>query len=135
PDGQAISDAAVKRLEAIQEFTELGTGFNVAMRDMEIRGTGNILGSEQHGTMEAIGFELYCDMLETAVSRLRGEGVGQGPVDVEVVWRAGAFIPPEYIPVESQRFSFYKRVASARRESDIDTLDDELRDRYGKMPE
>jgi transcription-repair coupling factor (superfamily II helicase) len=135
PDGQPITDTAVKRLEAIQEFTELGHGFNIAMRDLEIRGTGNILGSQQHGTLEAIGFELYCEMLETAVRRLRGEEVEGQSAEVEISWRVPSFIPPEFIPIESQRFGFYKRMAGARREVELDALQEELRDRFGKLPE
>ena len=135
PDGQPVTEAAVRRLEAIQEFTELGVGFQIALRDMEIRGTGNILGAEQHGTMEAIGFELYCELLEEAVRRMKGHVPVDTPADVEVVWTAAAYIPGDYIPVESQRLTFYRKVAAMKAEAEIDAMEAELRDRYGPLPE
>jgi len=135
PEGQPITEAAVRRLESIQEFTELGVGFQIAMRDMEIRGTGNILGAEQHGTMEAIGFDLYCELLEESVRRTKGQELAEKPADIEITWRLPAFIPGEYIPVESQRLSFYKKVAATRSEDDVKSLEEEIRDRYGKLPE
>jgi transcription-repair coupling factor (superfamily II helicase) len=133
PEGRPITDTAVKRLRAIEEFTELGVGFQVAMRDLEIRGTGNILGAEQHGAIEAIGFELYCQMLEEAVMRMRGKDVASD-LTVEVRWPMSALLPAEYVPVEPQRVSFYKRCASARELADLEDIADELRDRYGELP-
>lgn len=133
PAGKAITEHAVARLRAIEEFTELGVGFNIAMRDMEIRGTGNILGKEQHGSMNAIGFELYCRMLEEAVSELRGQTDEQEEADVEIQWKASAYLPPEFIPVESQRVMIYKRVAEARSVEQLDEIADEVRDRYGEV--
>ncbi len=133
PKGQMITEQAVKRLQAIEEFTELGSGFNIALRDMEIRGVGNLLGTKQHGTIDQIGFELYCEMLEDTVRSLRGEEVVR-LADVEIRWRIEATLPHDYIPVESQRIAFYKRIAAAQ---SIETLDDigaELEDRYGARP-
>ncbi|MDX2177544.1 MAG: transcription-repair coupling factor [Candidatus Sumerlaeia bacterium] len=134
PQGEGITDAAVKRLAAIEEFTELGSGFQVAMRDMEIRGTGNLLGLEQHGTINDIGFELYCEMLKDAVSSLRGEDIPEDR-DVEIKAELSSVIPAPYIPVETQRLTFYKRLAAAREEADVAAAEAELRDRYGEAPE
>lgn len=134
PPGEGITDAAVKRLAAIEEFTELGSGFNIAMRDMEIRGTGNLLGKEQHGTINDIGFELYCEMLRDAVARLRGDEVLEDR-DAEIKTDVSSVIPPVFIPVEAQRLNFYKRLAAAREDADIADVETELRDRYGEPPE
>ena len=134
PAGQAITEHAVARLQAIEEFTELGVGFNIAMRDMEIRGTGNLLGKEQHGSMNAVGFELYCKMLEDAVEELRGEQREQESRDVEIQWKVSAYVPPEFVPVESQRVMLYKRIAEARTLEELDELASEVRDRYGEVP-
>lgn len=133
PAGQAITEAAVARLQAIEEFTELGVGFNIAMRDMEIRGTGNLLGKEQHGTMNSIGFELYCKMLEDAVEEMRGNVREEEGREVEIQWKVSAYLPPEYIPVESQRVMLYKRVAEARTPEELDDISAEVRDRYGDV--
>ncbi len=133
PSGQAITEQAVARLQAIEEFTELGVGFNIAMRDMEIRGTGNLLGKEQHGTMNSIGFELYCKMLEDAVEEMRGQVKEEESREVEIQWKVSAFLPPEYIPVESQRVMLYKRVAEGRTPEELDEISAEIRDRYGDV--
>lgn len=133
PQGQAITDSAVRRLAAIEEFTELGSGFNIAMRDMEIRGAGNMLGKEQHGLVMEIGFELYCDMLQDAVAHLKGDAV-HDQHDVEVKWPVSSYIPAPYIPVETQRVNFYKRLATMRMQEDVEDLRNELRDRFGELP-
>lgn len=133
PAGQAITDTAVRRLRAIEEFTELGVGFNIAMRDLEIRGVGNVLGARQHGAMEEVGFELYCQMLEEAVHRLRGEDVGVA-IPAEIKWNASAALPRGYVPVETQRIAIYKRLAAARELGDLEEIADEIRDRYGEPP-
>jgi len=133
PQGQMITESAVKRLAAIEEFTELGVGFNIAMRDMEIRGTGSILGAQQHGTIDQIGFELYCEMLEDAVHRLKGEETVRH-ADVEIKWKTDATIPPTYVPVESQRIAFYKRLAAENTLEGLDDLAAELTDRFGEPP-
>jgi transcription-repair coupling factor (superfamily II helicase) len=134
PRGQAITEAAVRRLAAIEEFTELGVGFQIAMRDMEIRGTGNILGKEQHGCISAIGFDLYCQLLEEAVHKLKGEPVEE-ELPVEVKCSVDSYIPAEYVPVESQRIAIYKKLSAARRLEDISEIADELKDRYGEAPQ
>jgi transcription-repair coupling factor (superfamily II helicase) len=134
PPGQAITPTAIKRLEALEEFTDLGVGFSIAMRDMEIRGTGNILGREQHGAITDIGFEMYCRMLEEAVGELKGQPVAEPLWPVEIKVSVDQFFPDEYIPIESQRIRFYKDVAGARTLPDIDLLVEELVDRYGALP-
>ena len=134
PQGQAITDQAVARLAAIEEFTDLGMGFNIAMRDMEIRGVGNLLGREQHGTMNNIGFELYCRMLEDAVQTLkRGFSGEEEQAEVEIQWKVAAHIPGWYVPVEGQRLVLYKRVAEAATVQELDEVASEIRDRYGEV--
>ncbi len=133
PHGQGITEQAVKRLAAIEEFTELGSGFNIAMRDMEIRGAGNLLGKEQHGIVNEIGFELYCEMLQDAVGKLRGDVV-HDQHDVEIKWPLSCYIPAPYVPVETQRVNFYKRIAMMHRQEDVEDLASEFRDRYGDIP-
>ncbi len=133
PHGQAITEAAVERLAAIEEFTELGVGFNVAMRDMEIRGTGNVLGREQHGCIVSIGFDLYCQLLEKTVKRLKGEPVEEEQI-AEITWNIDCYIPRSYIPTEEQRVTFYKKLAHATSLQDLDEIREELVDRYGALP-
>ncbi len=133
PYGKPITENAVKRLQTIEEFTDLGIGFQIAMRDMEIRGTGNILGKEQHGCILSIGFELYCQMLEETIKRIKGEEIfEERPVDLK--WRCSCFIPIEFIPLETQRISFYKRLAEAKSILEVEEINSELNDRYGKLP-
>lgn len=134
PQGKAITEAAVKRLAAIEEFAELGVGFSIAMRDLEIRGAGDLLGKAQHGTITDIGFELFCEMLEDKVRERTGEGA---PVhyDVEIKWDTSSYIPPPYVPLEAQRVTFYKRFANARTEQDLADIEGEMRDRFGELPE
>ncbi len=133
PKGTAITETAKERLAAIREFTELGSGFGVAMKDMEIRGTGNILGKEQHGSIVSIGFELYCQMLEETVKKLKGEFIKESP-DVEIKWDSTGYIPEDYIPVESQRFKVYKKLSKAKTEDEIYEIKSELTDVYGDYP-
>jgi len=134
PSGQAITDAAVRRLSAIEEFTELGVGFNIAMRDLEIRGSGNLLGKEQHGCIVSIGFDLYCSLLEKTVSRLKGEPIAEER-PVEIKWAVEGYLPADYIPMESQRVGFYKRLSEAGSRDETAEIRDELRDRYGNLPD
>jgi len=134
PHGEAITDTAVRRLAAIQEFVELGAGFQIAMRDMEIRGTGNILGREQHGAMIAVGFELYCDLLQKAVHKLKGEEE-VAEITAEVKWPADAYLPEAYVPLEAQRVGLYKRLAQVRTLRAVRDIEEEMRDRYGRPPD
>jgi transcription-repair coupling factor (superfamily II helicase) len=134
PPGQAITPAAIKRLEALEEFTDLGVGFSIAMRDLEIRGTGNILGREQHGAINDIGYEMYCRMLEEAVQDLKGDGPLEPLWPTEIKWPVDQLLTEEYIPVESQRIRFYKDIAAARTLEQIEEWRTELLDRYGELP-
>ncbi len=128
-----LKEVAEKRLAAIKEFTDLGSGFKIAMRDLEIRGAGNLLGKSQHGHMEAVGYDLYCKMLNEAVKHLKGIPVTEDfatVVDVDV----DAFIPAEYIVNEVQKLDIYKRIAAIENEKERDDMKDELLDRFGAIP-
>jgi len=128
-----LKEVAEKRLAAIKEFTDLGSGFKIAMRDLEIRGAGNLLGKSQHGHMEAVGYDLYCKMLNEAVKHLKGVPVAEDfstVVDVDV----DAFIPAEYIVNEVQKLDIYKRIAGIENEKERDDMKDELLDRFGAIP-
>ncbi|MHB1296131.1 MAG: transcription-repair coupling factor [Anaerolineae bacterium] len=151
-DRRPLTDIARKRLQTIQEATELGAGFRVAMRDMEIRGAGEILGAEQHGHIAAIGFDLYCKLLQTAVEELRQDtgdaidaihraqhriassamALGPGPnIDLPV----SAYLPEEYIPDTALRLRFYRRLARIDSVEEIVDLGQELQDRFGSLPD
>ena len=128
-----LKEVAEKRLAAIREFTELGSGFKIAMRDLEIRGAGNLLGVRQHGHMEAVGYDLYCKMLNEAVKSLKGITTAADfatIIDLDV----DAFIPPEYIVNEVQKLDIYKRIAGIENEKERDDMKDELLDRFGAIP-
>jgi len=131
-----LSEVAEKRLAAIREFTDLGSGFKIAMRDLEIRGAGNLLGTTQHGHMEAVGYELYCKMLGDAVRKLKGEPTreAEGDFVTQVDLDVDAFIPPQYIVNEEQKLDVYKRIASIENEKDKEEMRDELLDRFGTIP-
>ena len=132
-----LREVAEKRLEAIREFTDLGSGFKIAMRDLEIRGAGNLLGMRQHGHMEAVGYDLYCKMLNEAVLRLKGgaEGAGGGSFATVIDLDVDAFIPPTYIVNEVQKLDIYKRIAGIENERERDDMRDELLDRFGEVPQ
>lgn len=128
-----LKEVAEKRLEAIREFTELGSGFKIAMRDLEIRGAGNLLGVRQHGHMAAVGYDMYCKMLNEAVKKLRGDAVVEDfatVIDLDV----DAFIPPAYIVNEVQKLDIYKRIAGIENVRERDDMKDELLDRFGEIP-
>ncbi len=128
-----LKEVAEKRLAAIREFTDLGSGFKIAMRDLEIRGAGNLLGVRQHGHMEAVGYDLYCKMLNEAVQTLKG---GRAPQDFATVidLDVDAFIPPAYIVNEVQKLDIYKRIAGIENSKERDDMKDELLDRFGEIP-
>ena len=134
PRGRALTEIAEKRLEAIREYTEFGAGFQIALRDLEIRGAGNVLGAEQHGHLDAIGYDLYIKLLNEAVLEERGETVEE-KVDTTVTLNINAYIPESYVESASQRMSLYKKIAHVRKESDTEDLYEELSDRYGEPPE
>ena len=128
-----LKEVAEKRLSAIREFTDLGSGFKIAMRDLEIRGAGNLLGAEQHGHMEAVGYDLYCKMLNEAVKHLKGE-VEEEPYTTTVDLNVDAYIPASYIPNEYQKLDIYKRIAGIETEEEMDDMIEELIDRFGDIP-
>lgn len=132
--GQMLKEVAEKRLEAIREFTDLGSGFKIAMRDLEIRGAGNLLGRKQHGHMEAVGYDLYCKMLSEAVSKLKGEDISMEEFTTQIDLDVDAFIPADYIVNEVQKLDIYKRIASITNSAEADDMHDELKDRFGKVP-
>jgi transcription-repair coupling factor (superfamily II helicase) len=124
---------AEQRLQAVQEFSELGSGFKIAMRDLEIRGAGDLLGAEQHGHIAAVGFDLYCRMLEDAIRSLRGEGIA-AEAEVAIELPVAGVIPGSFVPDESQRIALYRRIAAVKTAQDADDLRAEIRDRYGELP-
>lgn len=130
-----VTEIAEKRLQAIKEFTELGSGFKIAMRDMEIRGAGNLLGSEQHGHMESVGYDMYCRLLDEAVSELRGKPLRKDEVEITIDMNVSAYIDDSYISQENRKIEMYKKIAAIRDEQDVTDIEDELTDRYGDMPE
>ena len=132
--GKQISEIADRRLSAIKEFTEFGSGFKIAMRDLELRGAGNILGAQQHGHMEAVGYDMYLKLLSEAVSEEKGEGVVEEKeclIDLNI----DANIPEIYISSVPNRLSMYRRIADIRNQEDADDVVDELIDRFGEPPQ
>ncbi|MBN3906401.1 MAG: transcription-repair coupling factor [Nostoc sp. NMS1] len=133
PKQRTLSDAARQRLRAIQEFTQLGSGYQLAMRDMEIRGVGNLLGAEQSGQMDAIGFDLYMEMLEEAIREIRGQEIPKVE-DTQIDLNLTAFIPADYITDLDQKMSAYRAVATAKSKSELNQIAAEWSDRYGTLP-
>lgn len=128
-----LTEVAEKRLSAIREFSDFGSGFKIAMKDLEIRGAGNVLGKSQHGHMAAVGYDLYCKMLNQAVNELKGiknEYAFETNVDLAV----DAYIPSAYIRSEYQKLDVYKRIAAIESEEELSDMKDELNDRYGSLP-
>ena len=131
--GKVLSEVATKRLTAIREFAEFGSGFKIAMRDLEIRGAGNVLGPEQSGFLLSVGYDLYLKLLEEAVLEERGEKA-ERPTECSADLTVAASIPDRYVPSPEQRMDLYRRIAAIRSEHDADDLTDELIDRYGDPP-
>ncbi len=131
--GKALSEISQKRLDAIRKFTEFGSGFRIAMRDLEIRGAGSILGGEQHGHMEAVGYDMYLKLLSDAIAEEKGEKVTEEK-ECTVDLKVNAHIPEKYISSLPQRLSAYRRIAAIRTEDDMFDVTDELIDRYGTPP-
>ena len=133
--GKVLTELARKRLTAIREFTEFGAGFKLAMRDLELRGAGNILGEAQSGHIESIGYELYCKEIDRAVRQLQGEEVTSSRSDISIDVPVVASIPASYISDESLRLQAYKKIAGITSREDADDVADELLDRYGDVPD
>jgi transcription-repair coupling factor (superfamily II helicase) len=133
PPVEMLGQQAQERLRVIQELTELGSGFRLAAHDMEIRGAGNLLGSEQSGHIEAIGFETYCKLLELTIQEMRGEGVEDRP-DPAVKLDLDAYLPEDYVPDVNQKLMIYRSLASARSLEEVADVEESLLDRYGKLP-
>ena len=134
PKNQALSHEAYERLKTIGEFTELGSGFKIAMRDLEIRGAGSLLGDVQSGHIAAVGFDLYCEMVTEAIDNLNGivkESINEVTIDIP----GDALIPEDYVSKQDQRFDLYRRLSSAKDESDVHAISEELVDRFGPIPE
>ena len=131
---KVLTEVAEKRLKALKDFTELGSGFKIAMRDLEIRGAGNMMGSSQHGHMASVGYDLYCRMLEDTVKIIRGE-IQKEPIETTVDLKVDAFISENYIDDEIQKIEIYKKIASIEGIDDYNDIKEELEDRYSKIPE
>ncbi len=132
---KALTDDAKARLEAIREFAHLGSGLQIAMRDLEIRGAGNLLGAAQSGFITSVGFETYCELLAEAIAERRGsasqvEEKREAVIDVKL----DAFIPADYIPQVSQKIAVYQQLAAARSEAEVEEVAAGVRDRFGKLP-
>ena len=134
--GKVLSETAQKRLDAIREFTEFGSGFRIAMRDLELRGAGNLLGPQQSGHLANIGYDLYCKLLEEAVLEAQGqEPVRNRDIETRMDVHVNAYLPAEYVTGDRQRLEVYKRIASIRTAEQRDDIEDELIDRFGDEPQ
>lgn len=132
--GRMLKEVAEKRLAAIREYTELGSGIKVAMRDLEIRGAGNLLGEAQSGHMEAVGYDLYCKMLNEAVLTLKGEQPEEESFETSLELQVDAFIPATYIRSEFQKLDMYKRIAGIENAEEYADMQEEMIDRFGELP-
>ena len=134
PRGKVLTEIAAKRLEAIREYTQFGAGFKIAMRDLEIRGAGDVLGAQQHGHMDAVGYDLYIKLLNEAILQER-DGTKAAPIEkCTVSMRCDASLPSGYVPSAAERIDLYRRIALIESDADRAELAAELRDRYGKLP-
>ena len=131
---KVLTEVAEKRLKALKDFTELGSGFKIAMRDLEIRGAGNMMGSSQHGHMATIGYDLYCRMLEDTIKIIKGE-ITKEPVETTVDIKVDAYIPSTYIKDENQKIEVYKKIAAIESLDEYMEIKDELEDRYSEIPD
>jgi transcription-repair coupling factor (superfamily II helicase) len=133
PSDRVLSGDARKRLSAIQEFSDLGAGFRIAARDLEIRGAGNLLGGEQSGEIAAVGFEMYTRLLDEAIREMKGERIEEA-VETSMNLGVDIYIPKDYITDENLRMTFYKKIASAQTDQRLEDIRNELRDRFGALP-
>jgi transcription-repair coupling factor (superfamily II helicase) len=134
PASRSITPLAARRLKAIEEYSHLGAGFRIALRDLEIRGAGNILGSEQSGHIQTVGYQMYCELLADAVRKLKDEQVEPIPTAVIDLGFA-TYIPKNYIPADRHRMDMYRKIAVARGTEDLKQITNELTDVYGPLPE
>src|SRR3712207_3010617 len=130
---KVLTEVAEKRLKAIKDFTELGSGFKIAMRDLEIRGAGNLIGAAQHGHMASVGYDLYCRMLEDTIKLVRGE-IDKEPIETTVDLKVDAYIPSDYIKDEVQKIEVYKKIANIDSEQGMMEIREELEDRFSDIP-
>jgi transcription-repair coupling factor (superfamily II helicase) len=135
PSAAALTEDAGARLATLSDYTELGSGFKIAMRDLEIRGAGNLLGDEQSGHVAAVGFELYVGMLDEAVASLAGTAAEEAPEPVRMDVAVDAYVPGDYVAYEAAKIEIHRRVAGAREVADLMVLREELDDRFGPIPE
>jgi transcription-repair coupling factor (superfamily II helicase) len=134
PKNRSITPVAARRLKAIEEYSHLGAGFRIALRDLEIRGAGNILGAEQSGHIQMVGYQMYCALLAQAVKKLRGEPIEEIPtVSIDIGF--ATYIPKNYIPTDRSRMEVYRKIAVARNTDDIKQVKAELADMYGSVPD
>jgi transcription-repair coupling factor (superfamily II helicase) len=131
---KVLTEIQQKRLAAIREFTEFGSGFKIAMRDLELRGAGNIMGAQQHGHMDSVGYDMYLKLLGEAVSEERGEKPESSDLDCLIDISVDAHIPETYVESLTLRLDVYRRIADIRNQQDSEDVKDELRDRFGEIP-
>ena len=134
PDRRELSEEARHRLSTLADYTELGSGYRIAMRDLELRGAGNLLGDEQSGHVAAIGFELYCELLAEAVAELQGSTAPR-PRPVRVDAQVDAYVPADYVPLEAVKIDLHRRLALSGSVSELRELQAEVTDRFGPMPD
>jgi transcription-repair coupling factor (superfamily II helicase) len=134
PEDRILTEEAYERLKTIGEATELGSGFKIAMRDLEIRGAGNLLGESQSGHIAAVGYDLYCQMVTEAVAEMKGEPV-KPPAEIKLDVPTDAYLPPDYVTKEESRLEAYRRLADVTTQADVDDIRTEWEDRYGPLPD
>ncbi|MCE5272306.1 transcription-repair coupling factor [bacterium] len=135
PPQRMLTDDAVKRLRVLEEYTELGSGYEIALRDLEMRGTGNLLGSQQHGFITAVGFDTYLKLLKDAIAKLEQSGQRVEAMSVKVNLDLPAYLPDEYVPDQKQKLALYRKIASSEDPALLDEVAHELEDRFGALPE
>jgi transcription-repair coupling factor (superfamily II helicase) len=135
PDLERLPQDARRRLQALEQFTDLGSGYAIAMRDLEIRGAGNLLGHKQHGFVAAVGFETYCRILQQEVERLTGAEAPKAPLEPRIELDGAAYLPEDYIEDSHTRLQIYQRIARSRTLAEMDRMTVELRDRFGPLPD
>ncbi len=133
PPHRALTETAERRLRVIEEYDELGAGFKIAMKDLEIRGAGNLLGAEQHGHIISVGFDLYCRLLEETIAELKGEAPAE-KAECRVATELDAYLPDDYVGTPTEKITFYKRLADTSEEAQVRALEEELADRFGQLP-